>query len=68
MRGKMIEVICACGCGEKFMAREADRKRGWGKYFSKSCKAKAQEKKTHQYAHYLDRQDMRSAQYFEDDF
>lgn len=38
VRGKKVEVKCKCG--EKFMARVADRKRGWGKYCSKSCKAK----------------------------
>lgn len=38
-RGKKVERICACGCGRKFMARVADVKRGWGKFFSKSCKA-----------------------------
>lgn len=36
-------------CGKKFMARIADRKRGWGKFCSKSCKAKKQEKRTGQY-------------------
>ena len=40
-----IEITCACGCGKKKMVREADVKRGWGKYFSKSCKAKAQANK-----------------------
>jgi len=34
------------------MVREADRKRGWGLYYSKSCKAKHQERKTGQYADY----------------
>lgn len=37
-RGAMVEVSCKC-CNQKFMARVADRKRGWGKYCSKSCKA-----------------------------
>jgi hypothetical protein len=31
------------------MVRTADVKRGWGKYFSKSCKAKEQEQRTGQY-------------------
>ncbi len=35
------KIICACGCGRKKMVRLADIKRGWGKYFSKSCKARA---------------------------
>ena len=40
-RGAKVEVSCKC-CGEKFLARVADRKRGWGKFCSKSCKAKNQ--------------------------
>jgi hypothetical protein len=44
-RGKKQEIICACGCGRKKMVRTADVKRGWGKYFSKSCKAIAQTKR-----------------------
>jgi len=42
----MTEIICACGCGRKKKVRTADIKRGWGKYYSKSCKAKAQTKRT----------------------
>lgn len=42
---KMVERTCACGCGRKFQARAADVKRGWGLYFSKSCKAVAQTKR-----------------------
>ena len=38
-------VTCACGCGRKKEVRIADVKRGWGKYYDKSCKAKAQAKK-----------------------
>jgi hypothetical protein len=45
-----VEVTCVCGCKRKKTVRTADVKRGWGKYFSKSCKAKAQEKRTGQYA------------------
>jgi len=44
IRGSKIERTCRCG--EKFMARAADVKRGWGKFCSKSCKAKVQEKRT----------------------
>lgn len=40
-RGAKVEVSCKC-CGDKFMARVADRKRGWAKFCSKSCKAKWQ--------------------------
>lgn len=46
-----VEVCCAW-CKKKFMARVADRKRGWGRFCSKSCKAKEQEKRTGQYAAY----------------
>lgn len=38
------EVICKCGCKQKFAARTADIKRGWGVYKDKSHKARAQEK------------------------
>ena len=41
-RGKTEEITCACGCGRKKMVRTADIKRGWGKYFSKRCKARHQ--------------------------
>ena len=37
------------------MARVADRKRGWGKFCSKSCKAKEQENRTGQYRSYINR-------------
>ena len=50
---EMQEIVCACGCGRKKNVRVADIKRGWGKYYSKSCKAKAQERRTHQYANYM---------------
>ena len=36
-----VEVGCAW-CEGKFTARVADRKRGWGKFCSKSCKASKQ--------------------------
>ena len=39
----MTEVKCANReCGAMFLARTADVKRGWGKFCSKSCKAKKQ--------------------------
>lgn len=38
----MVERKCAC-CGKTIMVRAADVKRGWGKFCSKSCKAKQQE-------------------------
>lgn len=40
-RGKKREITCACGCGRKRLVREADVKRGWGRFFSKRCKAVA---------------------------
>lgn len=36
---------CKC-CGHDFDAREADRKRGWALYCTKSCKAIVQTRKT----------------------
>jgi hypothetical protein len=36
---------CKC-CGFAFEAREADRKRGWARFCSKSCKASEQTKRT----------------------
>lgn len=55
-RGKKVEITCKCGCGRKKLVREADVKRGWGLFFSKSCKAKWQEKRTGQCAEYFHRQ------------
>jgi hypothetical protein len=37
VRGKTVQVKCRCGV--TFTARVADRKRGWGRFCSKSCKA-----------------------------
>lgn len=51
----MKEIVCACGCGRKKKVRVADINRGWGKYYSKSCKAKAQEKRTGQYRSFIDK-------------
>ena len=56
-RGAKVEVVCARGCGMLFLARVADRKRGWGRFASKSCKARAQEKRTGQYAALLKRRE-----------
>jgi len=33
-------------CNDPFQAREADRKRGWARFCSKSCKASEQTKRT----------------------
>ena len=54
----MVEVKCKC-CGKPFKARVADRKRGWGKFCSKRCKAIKQEQRTGQYARYRERQEGR---------
>ncbi len=40
---KMVIVVCKnLRCQKSFSVRVADRKRGWGKYCSKSCKASVQ--------------------------
>lgn len=46
----MTNITCACGCKRTKPVRTADIKRGWGKYYSKRCKARAQERRTGQYA------------------
>jgi|11BtaG_2_1085332.scaffolds.fasta_scaffold108966_1 hypothetical protein len=56
---KRVEIICLCGCKRKKLVREADVKRGWGKFFSKSCKAVHQEKRTNQCAEYYKRKNYR---------
>lgn len=33
-------------CGDSFMAKSADVKRGWAKFCSKSCKAREQTRRT----------------------
>jgi hypothetical protein len=53
------EITCKCGCGRKKMVRTADVNRGWGKFYSKSCKAKAQEKRTGQHSDFINRQNRR---------
>ena len=54
MRGATVEVKCG-RCKTLFTARVADRKRGWGKFCSKSCKAIKQENRTGQMADYIHR-------------
>ncbi len=49
----MQEITRKCGCGMKKMVRTADVKRGWGKFYSKSCKARFQERRTGQHRKYL---------------
>lgn len=53
----MVDRTCKCGCGAKFQARAADVARGWGKFASKSCKARQQERRTGQHAAHLHRMD-----------
>jgi uncharacterized protein YgiM (DUF1202 family) len=48
-----MTIICLCGCGRTKQVRKADFKRGWGMFFSKSCKAKWQERCTGQHRSYL---------------
>ncbi len=60
----MVTVTCANNrCKASFQARVADRKRGWGKFCSKSCKGSEQERRTGQMGRFLDRQGS-----FESDF
>jgi hypothetical protein len=48
-----VQVTCEYDrCAKLFTARTADRKRGWARFCSKSCKAFVQEKKTGQNAAY----------------
>ena len=51
-KGARAEYKCD-HCKTLFMARVADRKRGWARFCSKSCKAKKQEKRTGQMTNYL---------------
>jgi hypothetical protein len=51
----MITRKCACGCGSLVTTTETNAKRGWGRFASKSCKAKAQERRTGQYKAYTNR-------------
>lgn len=50
---KMQEITCKCGCGKKKEVRVSDVKRGWGKFYSKSCKAKWQERRNGQHKAFL---------------
>ncbi len=67
MTASMTEITCKCGCDKKKMVRTADVNRGWGKFYSKSCKARHQEKRTGQHAKYHNRKHNDSRSY-EDDF
>lgn len=48
MRGMKEEYTCKT-CRQTFVARVADRKRGWARYCSKSCKAIKQARATGYY-------------------
>lgn len=53
----MSTVQCNCEwCKKPFTARTADRKRGWGRFCSKRCKAMKQEKQTGQYRDLCERE------------
>ena len=52
----MKQIYKCANCGDPFEARVADRKRGWARFCSKSCKAIKQEKRTGQYGAYLRRE------------
>jgi len=54
MPAKMMIKKCKC-CRTEFVCRAADHNRGWGKFCSKSCKAKIQELRTGQYSSYLNK-------------
>lgn len=49
---QLIEKTCK-HCKNSITVRLADHKRGWGNFCNKSCKAKHQEKRTGQYAAYM---------------
>ena len=42
-------------CGDTMVVREADIKRGWGRFCSKSCKAKKQTRRDSDFKRYMDR-------------
>lgn len=56
IRGKTVECKCE-RCKEPFIARVADRKRGWARFCSKACKAIRQEAKTGKHAAYQERKE-----------
>ena len=51
----MPTYICK-NCSEPFQGRLADRRRGWAKFCSKSCKASKQEARTGQYKRYKNKE------------
>ncbi len=61
-----VDVACKW-CKATFTARVADRKRGWARFCSKSCKAMKQEKRTGQNSAFHDRSESRDNGFFDDD-
>lgn len=57
-----MPIIKCAYCGTPKNVRQADLNRGWGKYCSKSCKAKAQEKRTGQFRDLCERSVQRDSQ------
>lgn len=56
VRGALVECICANKrCRAKFMARVADRKRGWAKCCCKSCAATVNNKHTGNYERFCEK-------------
>jgi hypothetical protein len=41
----MIKRICECGCGRQFRTAQSQINKGWGRFYSKSCGAKARVKR-----------------------
>jgi len=62
----MTTITCKCGCNRTKEVRTSDVKRGWGKFYSKSCKARHQEQRTGQHKAFQRRQANR--QNCQDDF
>ena len=52
VRGAKVTRACQ-RCNAQFTAREADVRRGWARFCSKSCKASEQEARTGQFADHL---------------
>lgn len=53
MAGASTATYKCAQCADPFTARTADRKRGWARFCSKSCKALKQEARTGQYRQWL---------------
>lgn len=48
-----LVTVCCEWCRKTIKVRAADRRRGWGRFCSKRCKAMEQEKRTGQNAAYV---------------